>query len=85
MVSSALVKKKAADLLQAGRVKLESTGGHALYFSVEGDTGERQVSFKPAKHEWSCDCPYSSLYPGKECSHIIACRLLLEKSRAEIA
>jgi hypothetical protein len=71
------IEKKAAELLRDGKIKLEATGGRAIYFSVEGETESHQVSFEPAKKSWSCDCKYTSVHPGRECSHIIAARLFL--------
>ncbi len=75
----ARLEKKARELVLAGRVRLHGSGGRAMYFSVDGETGEREVSFAPTKGEWSCDCKYSSLKPGHDCSHIIAARLFLSQ------
>ncbi|MFH0961680.1 MAG: hypothetical protein V1820_03290 [archaeon] len=70
-------ERKAEALLAEGKVRKGATGGRAIYFSVEGSTETHQVSFAPARAKWNCDCKYSSVHPGRECSHIIACRKLL--------
>lgn len=77
-----LTGKKAEKLFSEGKVKSLGTGGRGIYFSVEGDTGTRQVSFEPAKSKWNCDCKYISLYPGRECSHILACKIFQKAPKA---
>ncbi len=80
--SSNLTEKKAEKLFSDGKVKSLGAGGRRIYFSVEGETGTRQVSFELGKQKWNCDCKYISLYPDKECSHILACKIFQKASKA---
>ena len=72
------IRKKAFKLLRENRVKKELETELRIHFFVKGETEDHDVIFDKVKKSWSCDCRYFSLHQ-KECSHILACKLFLEK------
>jgi hypothetical protein len=75
---SAAVEKKAWQIFRAGKVKKELETLKRIHFKIEGETEEHMVVFDKQKQKFSCDCRYFSL-TQKECSHILASKLMLEK------
>lgn len=59
-------------------VKLEKEVESGMIFKVSGSTHNHTVIFDKLKNDVSCDCKYSSLFPGKECSHVISVKLWLK-------
>lgn len=71
------VRKKAYLLFREGKVKKELETDKRIHFKVFGDTDIHSVIFDKERNKFSCDCRYSTLQ-RKECSHIIATKLLIE-------
>ena len=74
------IREKAFKLLRENRVKKEFETELRIHFSVKGETDLHSVIFDKTKNDWNCDCSYFAL-KEKECSHILACKLFLEKIR----
>jgi len=72
------IREKAFKLLRENRVKKELETELRIHFFVKGETEDHDVIFDKVKKSWSCDCKYFSLHQ-KECSHILSCKLFLEK------
>lgn len=75
-IASEDVQKKAKTLLEQRKVKKEVETGKRIHFKVQGETEQHSVIFNKDKTEWVCDCRYFSL-KRKECSHILASKMLL--------
>ncbi len=76
------VERKARRILREGRVRLDFKSEKRIYFTVYSRE-VHSVIFDRERNEFNCDCKYFSV-KQKECSHIIACKLLikdLEKKR----
>ena len=69
------VEKKGRHLFFTGKVKLDLETKKRIFFTVLSNE-KHSVIYDKEKKKWECDCKYFSL-KGKECSHIIACKLLL--------
>ena len=80
MMSKISIEKKAQSLFEEDKVKKELETGRRIHFSVEGETEQHSVIYDREKDEWTCDCKFFSL-KQRECSHIKASRLHLQKSR----
>lgn len=65
-------------LFKEGRVKKEVETEKRIHFKVQGETDYHSVIFDKEKHEFSCDCSYSTL-KGKECSHILGVKHFLKE------
>ena len=72
------IREKAFKLLRENRVKKELETNLRIHFAVEGETEVHDVIFDKVRKIWSCDCRYFALHQ-KECSHILACKLFIEK------
>jgi len=70
------VEIKARRLLKFGKVKLDFESTKRIYFTVYSRE-VHSVILDKLKNEFRCDCKYFSV-KQKECSHIIACKLLLK-------
>lgn len=68
--------KKAKELARSGKVVSEGLIGSSIYFTVKSSK-DRHVIFRVPGQTWICDCEYYVL-KGKECSHIIACKMFLK-------
>lgn len=78
MVAAVSLSEKASRLVAEGKVRKEVDTDRRAHYAVEGETETHSVIFDKAKNKWSCECRFSALL-RKECSHIIACRLLDER------
>ncbi len=70
-------EEKAYKLFHAGKVKFLGRIGSSLYFLVFSSR-THEVIFRIPTGRWLCDCEFFSV-TGKECSHILAAKLLAEK------
>jgi len=70
------VEIKARKLLKEGKVRVDFESEKRIYFSVHSRE-VHSVILEKDSGEFKCDCKYFSV-KQKECSHIIACRLLLK-------
>ena len=77
MVDSKAIKAK--ELVRSGKVKIDLETEKRIYFTVESNE-KHSVIYDKLGDNWECDCRYFSL-KGKECSHILACKIYL-KSKA---
>jgi len=75
-------RRKGYWLFKQGKVKKEIETDKRIHFTVDTDSKNHSVIYDKIKGDWSCDCSYYSL-KFKDCSHIIACRLFLERSEEE--
>ncbi|MEM5791143.1 MAG: hypothetical protein QXP77_03820, partial [Candidatus Aenigmatarchaeota archaeon] len=73
-------ERKAYSLFRQKRVRIEFETDKRIHFKVRGETDEHSVIFDKEKKEFTCDCKFFSL-KQKSCSHILACRIFLEKLR----
>ena len=73
------IEKKGSELFKTGKVKKEVETDKRIHFKVQGETEVHSVIFDKEKNEFSCDCKYSTL-KGKECSHILAAKLILNST-----
>ncbi len=69
------IKEKAMLLLEQKKVKKEIETNKRIHFKVQGETEVHSVIFDKGRNYWECDCKFWSL-KQKECSHIIACKLM---------
>lgn len=75
MEVSKSIEKKARQLFEEGKIIKDFETDKRVHFKVMGTEEIHSVIFKKDVDEWQCDCKYSTL-KGKECSHILACRLM---------
>ncbi len=75
---SVQVMEKGRLLLKQGKARMEVNTDKRAHFTVDGETAEHSVIFNKSKKTWSCDCRFSTM-KGRECSHIYACKLIMEK------
>jgi len=73
-------RRKGYWLFRNGKVRKELETEKRIHFTVNTDSKKHSIIYDKMKNEWSCDCPYYSL-KFRDCSHIIACRLFLEKEK----
>ncbi len=71
-------EKKAYLLFRQKRVGIDFETEKRIHFKVKGQTEEYSVIFDKERKEFTCDCKFFSL-KQKFCSHILACKMLLEK------
>jgi len=74
------VKRKAKQLFEEGKIIKDLETDKRIHFKVMGTKDMHSVIFKKDANEWECDCKYSTI-KGKECSHIIACKLMVGSGR----
>lgn len=67
--------EKGKKLFEEGKARKEVNTDRRTHYKVIGDTEDHSIIFDKVKDKWTCDCRYSALQ-NKECSHIIACKLL---------
>jgi hypothetical protein len=72
------IEQKAQELVREGKVKKEIETDKRIHYRVRGETEEHFVIFDKSRSSYACDCRYFALQ-GKECSHIVAARMLKEK------
>jgi hypothetical protein len=77
------IKEKALELLREGKVKKELETSRRIHFSVIGDTEVHFVIYDKQRKEFNCDCMYMTLH-RKMCSHALAAKYFLEKSKEKI-
>ncbi len=75
------VEIKARKLLKEGKVRKDFENEKRIYFTVYSREAH-SVIYEKEKKKFLCDCKYFSV-KGKECSHIIACKLFLKKFEHE--
>lgn len=73
---------KARRLLDQGKVVKEIDTDRRTHFKVSGETEEHSVVFNKSRGKYTCDCRYSSMQ-DRECSHIIACKMMTSGSSVE--
>jgi len=73
---SRTVKAKALKLLKENKIEKELETKKHIHFKVQGKSDVYSVIFDKEKNKWECECRYWSL-TQKDCSHIIACKLLM--------
>lgn len=71
-------RRKGYWLFRQDKVKKELETDKRIHFLVEVDLKKHSVIYDKIKDNWTCDCQFYSL-KFKDCSHIIACRLFLER------
>jgi len=76
-------KIKARRLLREGRVSKDFENELRIHFTVRSDRETHYVIYDKVKDKFICDCKWFSL-KGIECSHILACKMLLEKEKENI-
>ena len=76
---TSIIDSKAERLVQENKVRMEIDTDKRAHFIVQGTEENHSVIFDKVKKEWNCDCSYNTL-KGKTCSHILASRIILEKS-----
>jgi|YelNatPaOPRAMG01_1025707.scaffolds.fasta_scaffold44609_2 hypothetical protein len=76
------VKEKGLELFKEGRVKKEFETSKRIHFSVAGETETHFVIYDKQKKKFDCDCMYMTLH-GKMCSHALAAKYFLEKSKGK--
>ena len=67
--------RKARELVRNQKVRCEGLIGSSVYFKVQTDS-LHDVIFKIPGRKWLCDCEYYTR-KGKDCSHILACKMFL--------
>lgn len=72
------IPEKGKKLFEEGKVVKEVDTQKRTHYKVIGETENHSVIFDKVKNKWSCDCRFGSLQK-KECSHIVACKILDEK------
>ncbi|MBR9679856.1 MAG: hypothetical protein GOU99_02295 [Candidatus Altiarchaeota archaeon] len=73
--------RKAQKLMKSGKVVSKGLIGSSIYFTVKSNK-DRHVIFRVPGQTWICDCEYYVL-KGKECSHMIACKMLLKEQEKQ--
>ncbi len=73
-------ERKAYLIFRKKRVEIDLESERRIHFKVRGETDLHSVIFDKIKKEFICDCKFFSL-KQKPCSHILACKMLLEKLR----
>jgi hypothetical protein len=77
-------EKKARELFENGKIKLDMNTPKRIYFTVDSNE-EHSVFFDKEKIEWKCDCHYNAI-KGRTCSHVLAAKEFWEsnmKNKAE--
>jgi hypothetical protein len=77
MIGKIWKKIKVRRLVRENRVKIDFETEARIHFTVKGSE-EHYVIYDKIKNEFSCDCKWFAL-KKQECSHILACKLYLEK------
>lgn len=72
------MESKGRKMFEEGRSKKVMDTDRRTHYRVQGDTEEHSVIFDKRKNDWGCDCQFFALR-SKECSHIIACKMIDEK------
>jgi hypothetical protein len=67
---------KAHRLLSTGRLTVTLVSPERVEATCRGDTGAYEVGYEPGRG-WFCTCAYH----GRECSHLIACCLVVVPER----
>ena len=75
-------RRKGYWLFRQGKVKKELETDKRIHFTIDTNSKNHSVIYDKMKGSFGCDCEFFSL-KFKDCSHIIACRLFLERSEEE--
>ena len=82
MESSFEIREKGRKLFEEGKVHKEINTQKRAHFKVSGTSEEHSVIFDKRTGKYDCDCRFFTLRQ-KECSHILACKMLEEKNSNE--
>jgi len=74
-------RRKGYWLFKNGKVLKEIETEKRIHFTILNESENHQVIYDKEKNSWSCDCQFFAL-KFNECSHIIACQLLLRDENA---
>jgi len=72
--------EKARRLFVEGKIIKDLETDKRIHFKVMGTEDMHSVILKKDTNEWQCDCKYSTI-KRKECSHILACKLMAESGQ----
>ena len=78
------VKEKGLELFKEGRVKKELETSRRIHFSVVGETETHFVIYDKQTKKFDCDCMYMTLH-RKMCSHALAAKYFLKKSKGKLS
>ncbi len=74
-------KIKARRILREGKIKIDFETETKIYFKVFSKE-EHSVIYDKIKKSFNCDCKWFSL-KARECSHILAAKMYLEKIKKQ--